>query len=442
MPNSTLDRFVNAEPSLSRLVKPTPELSEAISAPENSEIRKVANDVLGALQYSFANVAAKPTLAVKADTVESIFKDSLQAFDDKRKKNYQGTATELLSSSDRLRETMFGRAGQIKPETFVSKGGFDHYDADIKPVAIDPKLMGFSMPKVTLRPDNFTLKDGKLSIKASGLKSASLERFADLGAIEFNESKGIDLEKLSEIYGVSLVENDVYALSSLEEDGLEEFAVTDKMGFWVNKVKCVDETNPEWWGHDEIAMAGISIDETGDVKKIPEKFIGGGFDDGDSKSYSNWRYHWFSLREGSSWPKTYIIQMILAEKDHGGLSSFLNSLWSKVKGKVLNVLKAAATAAGVALATFLGLPEVGALIGKLLGEAVAWIIDTFVKWIINLFKDDIFPIFTAKVTTPSMSARWHYPNGTWGNPSSGNRYAHFYGHGGHYYVRYYWKFFS
>ena len=30
----------------------------------------------------------------------------------------------------------------------------------------------------------------------------------------------------------------------------------------------------------------------------------------------------------------------------------------------------------------------------------------------------------------------------WGNPSSGNRYAHFYGHGGHYYVRYYWKFFA
>jgi hypothetical protein len=223
-------------------------------------------------------------------------------------------------------------------------------------------------------------------------------------------------------------------LNASSEAEFEEFAITDKMGFWITKVKCVDETNPEFWGHDEISLAGVSVDEDGDTKKISEKYIGGGFDDGDSKSYSNWRYHWFSLREGQYWPKTYSVSLILAEKDNGGLSNFLSSVWEKIRDKVKQAIEKAVAGA---LAGYVG-PAIAAMIGK----AVAWVVDIFVQWIISWWQDDIFPVFTARVTTPSMSARWYYPNGTWGNPSSGIRTAHFYGHGGHYYTQYYWKFYS
>ena len=142
----------------------------------------------------------------------------------------------------------------------------------------------------------------------------------------------------------------------------------------------------------------------------------------------------FSLRESTHWPKTYAVSLILAEKDHGGLASFLNSVYSNVRAQVKAAIEKAVEGALTGW--------VGSVLAKAIAKAIAWIIDLLIGWIIDLFRDDIFPPFTAMVTTPSMSARWYYPNGTWGNPGSGIRTAHFYGHGGHYYVEYYWKMYS
>lgn len=414
-------------------IKPVAQDGFGVAPPENSEIRKIAEDVLGAAKLSFVAVAANPDVAVRSGSLEETFKQAIKAMPDKKRASYVTKAKQLAQVSPEVRRQMFGTAGERDVDSHLAAGGFDRYDEGIAPLAIDRKLLGIDdtvrVPRSILRP----VADG-LVIPGAAIPGG-LENFESSfeSAQKMAAETGIASEdKLSEIWDLRS-EGDPY-LSSAADAGFEEFAVTDKMGFWVTKIKCVDETNPEFWGHDEIALAGVSVDEDGDTKKIAEKYIGGGFDDGDSKSYSNWRYHWFSLREGQHWPKTYLVSLILAEKDNGGLANVLNSVWEKIRDKVKAAIEKAVAGA---LKEYLG-EAIAAAIGK----AVAWVVDVFVGWIINLWNDDIFPVFTAQVTTPSMTARWHYPNGTWGNPSSGIRTAHFYGFGGHYYVQYYWKFFA
>ncbi|MDC0116223.1 hypothetical protein OAH97_01950 [Octadecabacter sp.] len=252
-------------------------------------------------------------------------------------------------------------------------------------------------------------------------------------SLDAMQNKIMDRSRLEDIWG---------PLGSTEQDttGTDfEAVVTDKLGLFIKRVKCVDETNPERLFfvnlHDTIAIGGQSIDEDGDVRRIDETPVGGGFDDGDEKVYNpDWRFHHFSLHEGSQWPKSYRVILMLAEKDFGGFQSLLNTLYASIRDKV----KAAISKAVAELTEGL----LGPVIAKAIGEITAWIVDEFINWLIGLFGDDPFPAKVASVSTPSMSARWHYSNGTWGNPQSPTRTAHFYGHDGHYLVDYYWKFYS
>src|SRR5438552_1224852 len=64
---------------------------------------------------------------------------------------------------------------------------------------------------------------------------------------------------------------------------------------------CVDETNPEWAGNDEIGLGGVGLDETGEVAKVHEFLIYDDFDDGDEKRYDPpLRFISFSLQEGAN----------------------------------------------------------------------------------------------------------------------------------------------
>lgn len=427
-------RLAATAPELAGLLRPVPLDSQGAEAPSNSEVRKIATDALGALKYSFAAVMAKPDAPVRANTVEALFKQAAQHMPEARRKDLSSKAAALVEAPEAVRVAMFGRAGTRSAEEHVgATGGFDRYEEGLPPLAIDRKLLGLRVPQLTVPIDAVRSSAEGLTIPAGSLPP-DFESFAD--DFESSSESAMDSgvasdERLAEIWGPTVL-GDPYSAETTEE--FEEFAVTDKMGFWVTRVKCVDETNPEWWGSDEIAMAGVTVDEDGDTKKVGERHIGNGFDDGDAKSYSNWQYTWFSMLEGKYWPKTYVVTLILAEKDNGGLSDTLNEIWEKVGAKVKQKI---ADAVAGALSGY-----VGAVIAKAIGEAVAWVVDQLVNWIIDALKDDEFPPFIAKVTTPSLSARWYYPSGTWGNPSSGIRTAHFYGHGGHYTVDYYWKFYA
>ena len=433
MPETTL---MTLSPNLIGSInfKPTATDESGAPPPDNSEIRKITEDVLGAAQMSLAAVAANPDRAVRTGSLEDTFKQAFKLMPEKKRQGYVAKAKALVEAPAATRKMMFGRAGERDFESHLAVGGFDRFDEGLAPLVIDKKLLGISdtirVPRVALRttPEGLLIPGELIPGGADNFESnfESAKKRAE-------ETEIFSVDKLEEIWGKSYASDPFAGGVGGSEGEFEEFAITDKMGFWITKVKCVDETNPEWWGHDEIALAGVSVDETGDTKKISEKYIGGGFDDGDQKSY-NWRYHWFSLREGQHWPKTYSLTMFLAEKDNGGFANFLNQIWIAIRDKVKAAIEKAITGA---LTSYLG-PVIAAAIGK----AVAWIVDKLVGWIINWWNDDIFPAYTARVTTPSMGARWYYPKGTWGNPSSGIRTAHFYGHGGHYYLQYYWKFFS
>lgn len=426
------------QPNLLSTVRAAPELSDSPQPPSNSEIRRIVEDVAGALTYSLTAVAANLDQTVRSDSIENDFKQFLRSLPQERLQTVVRNAKGLAEAPAEVRVAMFGRAGiRSAVEHIGAAGGFARFDDGLSPLKIDEKLLGVrpasvTVPIATLRdtPDGLLLPRAEMPANSLDLMRGDFEDAREAAA----NSGVMDASRLAAIYG-EIHDQDLFAGEGAAPGDFEELAVTDKIGLWVSEIMCVDETNPEFWGSDEIALAGVSVDEDGDTKKIGEKFIGGGFDDGDKKSYGDrWRYEYFSLREGANWPKRYSVSFALAEKDHGGLSKFLDKIWAAVRDKVK---------AAIAKAVATGLtPYLGELIARWVGEAVAWVIDVLVGWIIKWFGDDIFPVKTISVTTPSMAARWNYPNGTWGNPSSGVRYIHFYGHGGHYRLAYYWKFFA
>lgn len=210
-----------------------------------------------------------------------------------------------------------------------------------------------------------------------------------------------------------------------------------QLRFRVHEVKCVDETNPEWPGGDEISMGGAAAGDTGVATEIRELFVGSGFDDGDRKTYAPpIVLQQFDMLAGN-FPKTYVVTLTLAEKDNGGMSEFIRKLWEAIKGKVTEILNALAAAAGAAIGGKIG-GSIGTAIagplGTIIGAVAGAIIGALVAWLINALKDDIFP--------PQASSAFFYaPDGTFpgGSLTSPRDSLHFRDHGGHYQVTYDWQ---
>jgi len=415
------------------VVKPIITDTSGAPEPDNSEIRKIANDVLQAVQYSFASVAANPAQTFRANTLEETFQQTFKGMAPARAEAIKAKAAQLVNTGPELRTILFGRYGRIESREFTSMG-FDRAQERLAPLEIDSKLLGVKTPQIRVPQGAGVRTSEGLLIPTANLPRGVQEpqEAINTSAASTTASEVYNAEKLEEIWGpVSAID----PFAGVGGDEFVEQAITDKLGFYITRIKCVDETNPEALGSDEIAIGGVSVDEDGDSKKIAETYVGGGFDDGDQRNYSpHWQYHWFSMKEGKYWPKTYKVALVLAEKDWGGFSNFLTTIWEKVSVKVKELI-----------AKFIKdlLPASwGPAINAAIGQAVAWLVDKLVGWIISSFKDDIFPVFTASCPVPSFNARWKYSNGTWGSTKSDLRTAHFYGHGGHYIVNYYWKLYA
>ncbi|HVF13870.1 MAG TPA: hypothetical protein VM942_04675, partial [Acidimicrobiales bacterium] len=96
----------------------------------------------------------------------------------------------------------------------------------------------------------------------------------------------------------------------------------------IHRVKCVTETNE--WGDDEIDLGGTIVDETGDTEKIANFRVSSSFDDGEVKTYAPPRtFATFDLTEGTLFPKSYYVTLVLAEVDFGGISALLDKLLNK-----------------------------------------------------------------------------------------------------------------
>ncbi|MBE9533898.1 MAG: hypothetical protein IMF03_02780 [Proteobacteria bacterium] len=417
-------------------VKPVAYDSIGVPELENSEMLKIAEDALDAAKYAYASVAANPEQEVRSGSLEADFKEAFNLMDATRRDSIREKAVQLTGLPESARTEIFGRYGKIDSKSFIAQG-FDRVHESLEPLEIDMKLLGARTPKISVSrgvlratPDGLLLPKENLPSEFEDFESDFEE------AKDKAEQSGVhDIDKLADIWGPAFIENPFTMEESEFEEEFEEQAVTDKLAFYITKVKCVDETGGGWfgeWGHDEIAIAGVSVDEDGDTRKIPEKYVGGGFDDGDTKHYSpHWKYHWFGLREGTGWPKSYFMTLLLAEKDWGGFSTVLNRVWEKIKAYVY-----------AAIDKIVGiLPGWWKLVGTIVAKVVKWVIDKLLGWIIKIFKDDVFPPRTLSAKLWSYGSRWRHPDGSW-RTYSPRRRAHFYGHKGHYYVEYYWKMFS
>ncbi len=213
--------------------------------------------------------------------------------------------------------------------------------------------------------------------------------------------------------------------------------VNKGLEFRIHKVKCIDETNPEWPGDDEIAMGGTAVPPVGSPTKIPEFRVSNSFDDGESRVYNPPRLlKTFSL-SNVSYPADFLVVLALAEKDNGGLSDFLQEMWEAIKDEVQIIIAAVAAAAGAAIGSAIGGTvgtAIGGPLGTIIGAVAGAILGALVGWIISAVKDDIFTPQSAAVHLPTPNAT--FTNGALTSPQFT---VNFNDHGGYYRVYYSWK---
>ena len=84
-----------------------------------------------------------------------------------------------------------------------------------------------------------------------------------------------------------------------------------------------------------------AFDETGDTTRIND-FKVGDFSDGDVKTYTPMkRLQTFNVSEGTAYPKSYFVNLILNEADQGNFSETMEKVYKKIQNEVSERLAAA-----------------------------------------------------------------------------------------------------
>lgn len=276
--------------------------------------------------------------------------------------------------------------------------------------------------------------------KASAKASASIasasnlrsRRFGDLAGIKLDTATSIDSQVKAIAFPPALKFtpaeianiNNVFAVEAVSASATP---VTSKLALRIHRVKCVDETGnwlQERAGDDEIDLGGTSVDETGDTGKISKFRVNSSFDDGEVTTYNPPRqFTFFNLTEGNTFPKSYIVTLVLSEADMGGFPEFINKLFDLVKAKV----KKAIEDAGLVF---------GAVMGAVLARVIGYVVDRICTLIIDIWNDDVFTPLSVSISIPSLSTRWN------GRTDSPEQILRFKGHGGEYHLTYDWQLFA
>lgn len=187
------------------------------------------------------------------------------------------------------------------------------------------------------------------------------------------------------------------------------------------RLVCIDETNGFWGserGEDEIRLSGVAFDETADIGKLAVVNCGD-FDDGTRRDFNpTKRLFTFNLTEGATFPKSYVVTLLLVEHDFGNLSETVNAMIEKLK-------KEATAALSDLISGETGIPP------WLIAVAVGWLVNKIANKIVAIWEDDLFKPQTIGLVRPSASAT--FANGA----TSSSRVVHFSGPG-EYAMRYIW----
>lgn len=259
--------------------------------------------------------------------------------------------------------------------------------------------------------------------------------FGELAGIDLSNPSGVDVQARAIPLPASLkfLPAELNALTVVQVPAVVASVVSgapamNRLQFRIHKVKCLDETG-SWWvegiGDDEIDLGGTTVDESGDIKKLAPFRVGSSFNYDKTVVFSPPRiFSTFNLTEGSAWPKSYFMTLILAEIDMGGLPGFISDLEGRVKTEVLEALVAAG----------LGIGASGGPVGAVVGAAVGFVVAHVFEFIKRAWEDDVFDPVTARINVPSALHRW--PGGKTDGPE---HVATFAGHGGRYQLTFDWR---
>lgn len=351
------------------------------------EIASIIQDADYALKYSMAVVAADPSTPYPAGSIEEDLRAGILSMPADRQKAAAEAARQMITDPA-VRKREFGRHGAIDPAKYAQLG-FDG--------VFTPESVPF---------DRAALKN-RLTDRAARIEATH--------RIEEATAKDMALK-----YQIPM-HLQIPTLSSLD--------------YRIERVRCADETNPEWPGDDEIAMGGVAVGHNGATTKVNQFMVADDFDDNEVKVYADpgKLFHRFDLTGTGAWPRTYSTVVMLAEKDGSGFADAINTVWAKVKDDVLAVIEKAV--AGV-LTGYLG-----AALAEAIGKAVAWLVGVFFDWLFELFQDDLFDPGTHYVYLPNRY-EWMYKDASdygWTNFRLPTGTFTFNGHGGSYKVNVHWQ---
>jgi len=153
-----------------------------------------------------------------------------------------------------------------------------------------------------------------------------------------------------------------------------------RLRFFLNEVRCIDETGSGWFGEmgsDETYLTYAGVDENGQSES-GQIFKVRNFDDNTTRVFSppallaNFNIH----EGGNTFPKVYSSVINLMEHDFGSIAEWFKKVANAVKGEVQKYL---AAALGVAIGSFLG--PLGAAIGAAVGYVLNWLIGIIGSWL-------------------------------------------------------------
>jgi len=280
-------------------------------------------------------------------------------------------------------------------------------------------------------------------VNETNFSKAALERMvSDISLLPERETIPVREAVLSDLRAIDIRYGNVLPSRWIEDlegrvgTGGGQAILNRGVRFRVHKVKCIDETNPEWVGSDEIAWGGAAVDDKGVASKIPEKRVGGGFDDGDSKTYSPPEIlKTFSI--DNVYPKEFLVTLALAEKDSGGMSAFIQRLYEAIKAEITLILSALGAAAGAYAGAEIGGSigtAIGGPLGTIIGVVAGAIVGLLIGWLIAALRDDIFAPQASSLFLYSTNDT--FPGGSLISPQMKFQYRD---HGGDYRVTYDWE---
>lgn len=185
--------------------------------------------------------------------------------------------------------------------------------------------------------------------------------------------------------------------------------MSNQISLRIHSVKCVDETGgktAEKFGNDEIMLSGFGIDAGANTVKVDPFEIYPHFDDGETKRFSPPRkFVTLNLTNNSSFPKSYSVGFLLAERDNGDLGSKLEKVFAKLNEEVEKKRKEEEEkkrrAGGASLTGAVALT--GAEVAVIWAVVQPIIFDWIKNKIISAANDDIFPPRDATITISSAN---------------------------------------